>query len=254
MSKSSTLNTILSITLAACIISPAMAAPGAFNQAVANYKARKYLKALQGFQQVAKKYPTDAQTQYYMALCYQGMNQVALAKQHYAWVAQSSRNPALRSQAALALSQLDRYAAVRSYTGSAASAPAVEPSKAASTDADKTKTAAAPTDKTKASSRPLKLTGKLKVIQFHTASSPDAAKFAPIWEKVTAQYKDKVEFESLDAEQAQNTELVAQYSVKTYPTLIYTDASGKVLNKEEGGLITETGFVSMLNGLLAAIK
>jgi thiol-disulfide isomerase/thioredoxin len=258
MTNNSLAKAFLATALTLIVASPTQAVPTQFNQAVANYKARKYLKALQGFQQVAKKYPTDAQTQYYIALCYQGMNQVAQAKQHYAWVAQSSRDARLRGQAQLALSQLDHYAAVRSNSAAAPTAPpaptgAVDNKPVSPTDdLDKIRAAAAELDKQKAAASKIKLAGKLKVYQFHTTSSPDAIKFAPIWDKVTATYRSKVDFEKLDAEQAQNLELVVKYGVKTYPTIVYTDGAGKVLNKEEGGLMTEAGFVSMLNGLLAA--
>lgn len=84
------------------------AANPAFDQAVAAYKARNYHAAVLGFQNAMKSNPSDPMTHYYLALCYQGSNQIALAKQEYTWVSSCS-NAQLRSYAASGLANLSKY-------------------------------------------------------------------------------------------------------------------------------------------------
>ncbi len=85
------------------------AASPAFDQAVQQYKARRYSTALSGFQTALKSNPSDAMTHYYMALCYQGVNQMAQARQEYEWVTRSSGNAQIRSFAYAGLAQLGKY-------------------------------------------------------------------------------------------------------------------------------------------------
>lgn len=138
---------LLQLLLIVALVAPqgSMAGNPAFEQAVQLYKSRQYASALAGFQAVLKTYPRDASTHYYMALCYQGMNQVSLARQQYEWVA-ASNDPTLRSFASSGLAQLQKFPST--YSGAIAAAPTNLASRIAS---------AAP-----------RVNGRLKVIEFYT--------------------------------------------------------------------------------------
>ena len=121
-----------------------MASNPAFDQAVQKYKLRQYSAALVDFQTVLRANPRDAMTHYYMALCYQAMNQVSLAKQQYEWVA-GSNDTTLRGYASSGLAQLQKFPS--SYMG------AITPS--------------SPGVGARSGSAP-RINGRLKVIEFYT--------------------------------------------------------------------------------------
>lgn len=78
----------LAATLGAMIIiiTPVLAADPAFNQAVADYNARKYGQAASEFESLKKTNPSDGLTRYYLGLCRQSLGQYDKAKQEYEWV------------------------------------------------------------------------------------------------------------------------------------------------------------------------
>jgi tetratricopeptide (TPR) repeat protein len=104
------------------LLAPVVAAgSAAFEQAVREYKARRYSQAISGFRTVLTASPSDAMSHYYLALCYQGTNQISQAKQEYEWVLRMSQSPQLRNFASSGLAGLSRY---RTTFGSAAADPA----------------------------------------------------------------------------------------------------------------------------------
>lgn len=198
----------------------AEAAPSGFNEGVAAYNARNYRAALSRFQQAAQAAPRDASIRYYMGLCYQGMNQMSLAKQEYQWVA-ASGTPALRSQATAALSNLSRYPV--SYSGSSTASPAAA---------------------TSAASGQRKIAGRLKVYDFYTVWCGPCKRFEPIFEAVSRQMRD-VDFKRLDAEDDANASFVKRYNINAYPTVIYADANGNELGRTNG-FATEQDFAGYI--------
>ncbi len=103
---------LLTVIAIPCFV---FAANAAYDQAIGAYKARNYRGAIQGFQTVLKSNPSDPMAHYYLALCFQGTNQMALARQEYTWVS-SCNNAQLRSYAASGLANLSKYPS--SYSGS----------------------------------------------------------------------------------------------------------------------------------------
>jgi len=81
-----------------------LAAPS-FQEAVADYNAGQYAKALGKLEAVKAAYPTNALVHYYMALCQQAVGHLGQAKVEYQWVI-SSRDPKLAPMAMTGLSQL----------------------------------------------------------------------------------------------------------------------------------------------------
>lgn len=127
-------------------ISAAQASSPVFDRAVQLYKAHQFGPALTTFQAFLKTNPSDAMSHYYMALCYQGTNQMSLSRQQYEWVSAKSPNAQLRSYAAAGLGQLGKYKTT--YSG-AGPVPTVASAGASSAPA-------------------VKISGRLKVIEFYT--------------------------------------------------------------------------------------
>lgn len=138
---------IAALLLLSLLLSPCFAADPGFDQAVNEYKARQYSQSLSHFRALSTKYPADAQTRYYMALCYQATNQISMAKSQYEWVASNSRDPRLQGYAQSALGQLGKYA---STVGSASPQASGVPPGAMAMGA------------------PVKVAGRLKVLEFST--------------------------------------------------------------------------------------
>lgn len=204
----------------------AWAASPDFSDGVKSYQARRYNEALSKFGSAEQKSPTDATIHYYMGLCYQGMNQMGLARQEYAFVA-SRATGALQRQAQYGLSNLSRY-----QSGSAVA------STASASGASKSNTAGAPEAKFK---------GRLKIYEFTTSWCHFCKEFEPSWESVSRRMSSKADFKQLDAEDPSNANLVSKWGVSGYPSFIYTDDTGKALKMFGGAYQSETDFVSDIN-------
>lgn len=76
--------------------------------------------------------------------------------------------------------------------------------------------------------------GLPKVIDFYATWCQPCKKLAPVLEELEKSYKGKIEFERLDAEQPQNKAIVEKYEVAAYPTLVFVDKSGKLVDRKEG--------------------
>ncbi|MBS1992635.1 MAG: hypothetical protein JSS86_08765 [Cyanobacteria bacterium SZAS LIN-2] len=105
-------------------LTPALAGPG-FQEAVADYNAGHYARALGTLQAVKSAYPTNALVHYYLALCEQAVGHIEQAKAEYQWVI-ASRDPKLAPMAATGLAQLS--GARTSGSGSSSSSSMAAPS------------------------------------------------------------------------------------------------------------------------------
>jgi thiol-disulfide isomerase/thioredoxin len=190
------------------------APPAGMGKAIQAYNSRQYAVALTQFEQISKTAPTDGLTHYYMGLCFQGLSQFSAARQQYRWVA-SYGDASMRPSAFAALCQLDSYESkqaslhqntVASSTQVASAKPEVKPAFA----------------------------GRLKVLEFSTQWCHVCHDFEGTWDQVSNDFRRSVDFRQFDAEQPDNASLVQKYGVHAYPTIIYTDDSGKQLARVEG--------------------
>lgn len=85
-----------------------------FKEANELIKQRKYTEALAVLNTVQ---PQTELSHYYIALCYQYLNQTAKAKTEYMWVYNNGKNPQLRANAGNAYTQISQYQARRTYAG-----------------------------------------------------------------------------------------------------------------------------------------
>lgn len=84
--------------------------------AVKSYKDRKLAQSLAQFKQIHDAGTCNELIHYYMALCYQGLNQINMAKQEYSNVVKG-KVPSLKAMSQNALNSLNRWGQHRSYEG-----------------------------------------------------------------------------------------------------------------------------------------
>ncbi|MBY0357132.1 MAG: hypothetical protein K2W82_03950 [Candidatus Obscuribacterales bacterium] len=218
--------------LLACVLAgqSAFGAPS-MSEALGQFKARHYAQALPLFQNYARSNPQDALARYYCGLCYQYMNQMTLATEEYKWVAAYSKNPQLKAQAENGLAGLSRYS--RSYGGSAQAASS-------------TNVASASGGRTFAK-------GRLKVMEFYTDWCGVCKKFAPVFESVRSNYGGRCDFQQLNAEDPGNEKIVQRYQIGAYPTTIFADSSGAMVNRLAGSC-GEDALKSLIDNSLQQVK
>jgi thiol-disulfide isomerase/thioredoxin len=212
-------------TLASLLIGSATAANSApsFQQAVADYNAGKYSQALGEFKQFVAAYPTNAQSHYYIALCYQSMGNRAEARQEFT-LTDRYGDGSLKGYAQSALKVLG--APGTSSARSVASAP-VQPVRVG------------------ANSAPTQTASTSQVLEFYTDWCHVCKEFEPKWSAAQGKVSG-VQFQRYNAEDSSNASLVQKYSVHAYPTLVYLDRSGNVLKNMAGCPRTVEDFVSSI--------
>lgn len=100
------------------LLQPSAALATGIDEAIKDYQSRNYPQALSKLRDLSGKpgQPQD-KIHYYMALCYQGTNQMSQAKGEYNWVYANSKDNTLRYNAYQALQGMERWSAHRSYEG-----------------------------------------------------------------------------------------------------------------------------------------
>lgn len=193
-------------------VSPCFADSTALTQGVAAYNKGDLRQALSHFEKAIVEKPYDATAHLYLGFCYQSLKQIGPARQHFQYVASSSKDSSQRTRAKAALNAL--------------------PVSTVSTPAEKTaasETASAPT------SAPKKY-GRCKVIMFETDWCVACHAFAPQFDSTASKYRDRMDFERVNAER--NKGLADQYGVYRYPTFVYLDDKGKVLYQESNAMFS----------------
>lgn len=195
----------------------AFAADPAFQQALSDFQSRKFSAALTGFQKVATANRSDILSHYYMALCYQSTNQLALASREYQWVATYSKDPALKAKAQAGATQLSKYSTASSGAASGSGSKS-EPFLGMTAEG------------TPVLRKSEFASGRLKVTEFYTQWCGVCKKFEPQWTIAQSNYRGKADFQRLDAEDPSNKNLVEKYHVKNFPTIVMADSVGKPVN------------------------
>lgn len=89
----------------------------AVDQAIKDYRAHRYAECMEKLNNLLAQGQNTDKIHYYLALCYQGMSQIATAKGQYLWVYQNSKDPTLRYNSWKAIQDLERWSAHRNYSG-----------------------------------------------------------------------------------------------------------------------------------------
>jgi thiol-disulfide isomerase/thioredoxin len=75
---------------------------------------------------------------------------------------------------------------------------------------------------------------KPTVYDFGASWCVPCKKFAPTFAKVKAQFGSKADFQSIDGETPEGEKFAVKYGVAAFPTVVITDAHGKVVFKKNG--------------------
>jgi thioredoxin 1 len=195
--------------------------------AVDEYNKGHYSQALASFKQIVKTHPNSVFCHYYMGLCYQRLNQIALARQEYNWVVQNSLDTSMKPYAQRALGQLSQYQSKRNYSGG-------------NTSDVSAKTNVSPVSYSG---------GRPKILEFSATWCGPCKKFAPIFDTVKSSYQSRADFQSIDIDDERHKELVNKYSVTSVPTIVFLNGQGKVMDIHHGTM-SEAGFTGRIDQLL----
>jgi hypothetical protein len=111
-------STFLSIIAGVVCALPVLAADSpVLTQAVQDYNGRKYKDALTKLDGLSRTGQASDKAHYYMALCYQGINQMNTAKSEYMWVYSRSKDATLKYNAWQAIQSMERWSQHRAYEG-----------------------------------------------------------------------------------------------------------------------------------------
>lgn len=181
--------------------SGAIAGPdtSAFDRAVSSYLHGNYDAALPLFQALGKSCPDNDSVHYYLALCYQQLRDYHKAIDEYTWVAEHTKNPSRKEIVE------ERLRRAQARIGQAA----------------RPQLSRAPIAANHAAVR--------KIIWFSTNWCSTCKRFASAWEAGKSRYQGSIIFEHLNAEDPAAWKLVEKYRPKAYPTLVYLDATDRII-------------------------
>lgn len=108
---------LLILSMFYCLTGALALPPSDFSKAINDYQAGKHSSAAALLEDLDKKGLCNDKVHYYLALCYQSLNQVARAQMHYQWVYTYSKDPRLKYQAQVGWYQLAKYQSHRTYEG-----------------------------------------------------------------------------------------------------------------------------------------
>lgn len=187
-----------------------------YKQAVSTYLQNNYTKALPMFQALCKSEPKNSNYHYYMALCYQQVDNDSRAAAEYELALSNSNDAAFKEIIQERLDRTKRRLAK-------ANAKAVVPASTASTGA----ATAAPNPP--GSSAEKKHGPVRKVIWFSTNWCSSCKKFNSSWETGKVKYGKRLSFDHQNAEDPSNWKSVQLYRPKAYPTLVFLDGENNVI-------------------------
>lgn len=117
--------------------------------------------------------------------------------------------------------------------------------KAKETDSAKSSTTASAASSAPAGAK----TSLPKVYDFSAVWCLPCKKFAPIFDKVSQNYKGKVEFTHFDVDSKEGKPMADKYGVLALPAVLFLNAKGKVVLKNEK-IMTEEELIKNTDALL----
>lgn len=200
MTRSRTLaNFALIILLAGFCNQQEVHAESSLESGARAYLEENYESALRNLERALKSNPNDGKAHYYAGLCYMRMRDKDKAEEYFNWIETNSSDPQLKLLAKTWLARIDRR---RKHIGDGYS---IGPPHLAKEHGPVT-----------------------KVFWFYAPWCPKCKRFKEIFEFATKSFPG-VKFEKYNAEDLKNWDLVSKYEVRSYPTLVYFDKKGKVI-------------------------
>jgi thioredoxin-like negative regulator of GroEL len=223
-------------------------------QGLVDLQIGNYAKALTSFQQAVRAQPGNVQARYCLAVCYQHLGRYSDATNEYSWVVKNA-DPALARRAQKGL---DGCAGMRVATGGAQSyAPTAAPNEG--TTGGEPQTGAPPIAPpfgrppvaqpgfgsipgTAATAPPEGGAGQYsgapagtpKIVDVYTDWCGWCKRFEPTFNQAQAKFGSRIDFERINAEAPGNKELTQSWGVRGFPTIVFFDGSGKIVDIVRG--------------------
>lgn len=156
-------------------------------------------EAKSSFAELEKKQPANDRVHYYLGICLMRLHDRENAEKQFAWIKANSKNEQLNLLADAWLGRLDRHR--HHISDNYSVAPPVVAKEHGPVS---------------------------QVYWFYTNWCPKCKRFRTVFEETQKQFKS-VKFEKYNSEDPDNWDLVSKYKVKSYPTLVYFDAKGTVI-------------------------
>jgi thiol-disulfide isomerase/thioredoxin len=232
---------VISLLLLSITPVPGFTAAPSFQSAIADYNAGKYTVALNEFKQFEARYPTNAMSHYYLALCYQSVGDRTNARNEFNMTNQYG-DATLKGYAQKALAFLGGSGSSGGSGGSSGSAGS---GGSGSSSGGAPAIAISMHDLTSGAISSGKTSKVSEVLEFYTDWCHVCKQFAPVWTEAQEKISG-VSFHSYNAEDQSNESLVKKYRVLHYPTLVYLDRSGKELKNYAGTYFTANDFANSI--------
>lgn len=201
---------VVTVTALALLCPGAIAAASQFEKAAAMYLDGSYEQSVSALKELALKDPNNAMIHYYLGLCQMRLHERDKAGIEFEWIDEHTKDQALKAIAQAWLGRLERHSKHISDNYSIAR-PVVDP----------------------------KHEPVAKVYWFFTNWCPKCKRFKSIFEETKPLFKN-LSFGKFNSEAPENWSLVSKYKVKSYPTLVYFDKNGKVIENYAAAPLADT--------------
>lgn len=252
------LNLLIVLALVATLTSVSKAvaqeANESFSQAVCTFNAGSYPQAADMFAKFLQSAPQDQLAHYYLGVCLHCLGRAPEAAAEYGWVNSNSKDPELLKRAQMGLQVLSRAMpqAAADPTQQMQQMPAQQPGAAPTGWLSPTGVRKAMAADGGISRQPV--AGQPTVIDLYTSWCGWCKVFEPIFMQAQAKYGTQIGFQRLNAEVESNKYLVKKYRVRGYPTVLFLDGSGKLIERIDGAPRTLAEFEQTLFQAYPAVK
>jgi thioredoxin-like negative regulator of GroEL len=240
-------------------------APSLMQKGLADLGAGRYAAARMAFEDAVKKDPANMQARYCLAVCYHHLGRFSEAAQDYGYVAKSATDPALQRRAkkgldgCAGLTQTSTAVMPQStsFKMDMGSEPAADAAPIGLANSPMQRAAALtgePMPEATPPQQQMLSLGTPSIIYFYTAWCGHCKIFAPWFENASSKYAGRISFQKFDAEAPENKDIREQYKgqINGYPTVIYQDGSGKIVDVHHGRPHDEAGFEKDIEKFLAS--
>jgi thiol-disulfide isomerase/thioredoxin len=221
-------------------------------QGLAELSAGRYNFALPKFELAVKNSPSDMQARYCLAVCYHYVGRYGEAQREYGFVAKNAVDPALQRRAkkglegcTTSLSSISHAAKgsggarATSFSmdgGDGAANPAELGAAAASVGQQQVGLVASKLPGAGPAAPPAfsGTYGTPKIVDVYTDWCGWCKKFEPTFEQAQSKFAGKVTFERVNAELPENKPLPQNWGVTGYPTVVFIDGAGNVVDVIHG--------------------
>lgn len=235
-----------------------------FTQAVNAYMVGDYNGCVSFLTQVLTSDPNNEVAHYYMALAQHSLGRMQPAGYEYQWITQHSRDPELLRRAQIGLGVVGAYQqpsqlgappvtnrATGEYQPQAPAGATGWLSQNGVRQAQNAVGARTPISYGVAGPGPQ---GKPRIIDVYTSWCGWCKFFEPIFLQLQSKYDSQIYFQRINAEVGDNKAIVKKYKITGYPTILFLDSSGKLVDRINGAPQTPQDFEQRILKAFPSLK